>query len=132
MSRHRDPFDVAKNIASSADPKVTHYLHSSVILDREGRIISTGKNHYTGKYVLTDDGAYIKKTVHSEVHALTRVDIRRLDNAVIVNYARTNVAAILARPCDNCWVILRKLGFKKVFYTVRSDLQKPLWREERF
>lgn len=129
---YRDPFDLARQIADSADPKVTHYLHASVILDRKGRIIGTGKNHYVGKKILSDEGTFIDKTVHSEAHALRRVDIRRLDDAVIINYGRTNVAAILARPCPTCWSILRKLGFKKVFYTVRSDLMKPMWVEERF
>jgi hypothetical protein len=129
---YRDPFDLARQIASTNDPKVTHYLHASVILDREGRVIGTGKNHFAGKKVLTEDNTWIDKTVHSEAHALSRVDIRKLDDAVIINYGRTNVSAILARPCGSCWAILRKLGFKKVFYTVRSDIHKPLWREERF
>lgn len=129
---YRDPFDLARQIAGSADPKVTHYLHASVILDRKGRIIGSGKNHFRGHKVLTEDGAYIDKTVHSEAHALRSVDIRRLDDAVIINYGRTNISAILSRPCPNCWAILKKLGFKKVFYTTRSNLMKPLWVEELF
>jgi len=129
---YRDPFDLARLVAESADPKVTHYLHASVILDRKGRIIGTGKNHFKGGKVLTEEGVYIDKTVHSEAHALRRVDIRRLEDAVIINYGRTNVAAIFSRPCPTCWSILHKLGFKKVFYTTRSNLMKPLWVEERF
>lgn len=128
----RDPFDTARKLASDSDPKVTRYLHASVILDRHGRIIGQGKNHFVGNKVLTEEGTYIDKTVHSEAHALQKVDIRKLEGAVIINYGRTNVAAILARPCPNCWTILSKLGFKKVFYTVRSNINKPLWREERF
>jgi tRNA(Arg) A34 adenosine deaminase TadA len=129
---YRDPFDLARQIADSANPRTTRYLHGSVILDRRGRIIGTGKNHFVGKKILSEDGVYIDKTVHSEAHALQRVDIRRLDDAVIINYGRTNVSAILARPCPTCWAILKKLGFKKVFYTIRSDLKKPVWVEERF
>lgn len=129
---YRDPFDLARQIAYSANPRVTRYLHASVILDREGRIIGTGKNHFAGYKVLTEEGVYIDKTVHSEAHALQRVDIRRLEGAVIINYGRTNTSAILSRPCPNCWAILYKLGFKKVFYTTRSNLMKPWWVEERF
>lgn len=124
-------FDMARNVAAKSDPMVTKYQHGSVILDRRGRIIATGKNHFKGQVIEVDEG-FINKTIHSEIHALTKVNTRRLDNATIINYGRTNVAAILSRPCDNCWAVLEKLGFAKVFYTVRSDLEKPLWREERF
>lgn len=125
-----DAFDKAKAVANKADPIVTSYLHSSVILDRKGRIIGVGKNNFAGRVIDTPDGP-IKKTIHSEVDALRKVDIRRLEGATIINYARTNVAAIMARPCENCLAVLKKLGFTKVFYTVRSDLDKPLWREEK-
>jgi deoxycytidylate deaminase len=112
---------------------VTRYQHSSIILDREGRIIGTGVNHFRGKVIKSmDSDGPIDKTIHSEIHALERVNIRRLDDAVIINYGKTNVAAILSRPCENCWTILKKLGFKKVIYTVRSDIMKPTWVEERF
>lgn len=127
-----DAFDVAKNLSKKSDPLVTKYRHSSVILDHKGRIIGRGKNHFDGLIIEGDDGVSLRKTIHSEVHALRQVNIRRLHGATIINYGRTNVASILSRPCGNCWSILEKLGFKKVFYTVRSDIDKPLWREERF
>lgn len=127
----KDAFDIARDTASKSAPMVTKYQHASVILDRRGRIIATGRNHFAGKVIDIGEGL-INKTIHAEVHALTKVNIRRLDKATIINYGRTNVAAILSRPCDNCWTILERLGFAKVFYTVRSDLQKPLWREESF
>ena len=128
---YRDPFDLARQMAYAAEPRTTRYLHGSVILDRKGRIIGTGKNHFIGRQILLE-GAYVDKTVHSEAHALRRVDIRRLDDAVMINYGRTATSAILARPCSTCWSILKKLGFKKVFYTERSPLLKPVWVEERF
>ncbi len=129
--RYQDAFDIARDTAEKSAPIVTRYQHSSVILDRRGRIIASGRNHFAGLVINTSSGL-INKTIHAEVHALSKVNIRRLDNATIINYGRTNIAAILSRPCDNCWTILEKLGFAKVFYTVRSDLQKPLWREESF
>lgn len=128
-----DPFDLARVTANKSNSSgVTKYLHSSVILDRKGRPIASGRNHFAGLVIESEDGKDINKTVHSEVHALSKVNIRALDGATVINYARTNVAAILARPCPNCWGILKKLGFKKTFYTVRSNLTKPLWMEERF
>jgi tRNA(Arg) A34 adenosine deaminase TadA len=132
MSRTPDFFDIARDTAAKSDARVTKYQHASVILDRKGRVIATGKNHFAGLIIETEDGGLINKTIHSEVHALQKVNIRRLTGATIINYGRTNVAAILSRPCDNCWAILAKLGFSKVIYTVRSSIDKPLWREESF
>lgn len=133
MSRYRDPFDVAKKLAGKTDPQVTRYMHSSVILDRQGRIIGTGVNHYTGTSVLADDtGMPLDKTVHAEAAALRKVGIRKLQGATIINYARTNVATNLSYPCGTCYAILEKLGFKKMFYSVRSDLVIPMWQEQRF
>lgn len=130
--RYHDPFDTARNIAGRTDPQITRYRHASVILDRRGRIIGQGVNHWRGRIIYVQTEGLLNKTIHSEVHALERVNIRRLDDATIINYARTEVASILARPCENCWAVLKRLGFKKVFYTVRSDLAKPTWVEERF
>ena len=127
-----DAFDVAKITAAKSNPVVTRYQHSSVILDRKGRIIARGKNHYTGILLVTSDGGIVQKTIHSEVNALQKVNIRHLKDAIIINYAKTNVAAILAYPCINCYTILQKLGFAKVFYTTRSDINNPRWQEERF
>lgn len=132
MSHYHDPFDLARNIAGRTDPMITRYRHSSVIVSRKGQVIGTGVNHYRGNRVHVVGEGLINKTIHSEIHALEKVNIRRLDDAIIINYAKTDVAAILARPCENCWAILKRLGFKKVFYTVRSDLNKPAWVEERF
>ena len=131
MSRYRDPFDVAKKLAGKTDPQVTRYMHSSVIIDREGRIIGRGVNHYAGDIIIADDtGLPLDKSVHSEIHALRKVGIRKLNGATIINYARTNVSSNLSRPCPNCMAILRKLGFRKVYYSIRSDLRNPIWKEE--
>lgn len=133
MSRYRDPFDVAKKIAGRTDPIVTDYLHSSVIMDKNGKIISTGVNHFAGSIITADDtGLPLEKTVHSEVHALTKVGVRKLQGATIINYGRTNVATNLSKPCPNCMAILSKLGFRKLYYSTRSNLDNPIWQEERF
>ena len=129
----RDAFDLARSVAAKSDPMITKYQHASVILDRKGRIIAHGKNHYAGHLTFADDGlGIIRKTVHSEIDALSKVNIRRLEDATIINYARTNVSAILAMPCENCWPLLRRLGFKKVFYTIRSMTDAPTWKESYF
>lgn len=129
MSRYRDPFDSARKIAGKTDPQVTNYFHSSVILDRRGRIISSGVNHFTGNSITVDDEP-LSKTIHSEIHALRKVNIRRLSGATMINYARTNVSSNLARPCPSCWAILKKLGFRKIFYSTRSPLDSINWKEE--
>jgi len=131
--RH-DVFEICRHTADKSSPLVTRYAHASVILDNKARIISKGKNYWSGKFIQADDeiDKQIKKTVHSEIDALSKVNVRRLDGAIIINYARTNVASNLSKPCDNCWAVLKKLGFRKVFYSIRSQLDKPTWREEYF
>lgn len=129
---YHDAFDLARKTAGKTDPQITRYRHASVILDRRGRVIATGVNHWRGKIIYVESEGLLNKTIHSEVHALEKVNIRRLGDAVIINYARTEVASILARPCLNCWSVLKRLGFRKVFYSVRSDLTRPVWVEERF
>ncbi len=130
----KDAFEIVRSAADKCDPQVTRYFHASVIISRRGQVIATGKNYWCGRFIIADDdaGKKIKRTVHSEVDALSKVNIKRLDGAIMVNYSRTNVASNLSKPCDNCWAILKKLGFKKVFYSIRSDLNKPTWREEYF
>lgn len=133
MSRYRDPFDVAKKLAGKTDPQVTKYMHSSVILDREGRIISTGVNHFNGLSITADDTGYpLDKTVHAEAHALTKIGVRKLHGATIINYGRTKVATNPSYPCGSCYAILKKLGFRKLWYSIRSELDTPKWQEERF
>lgn len=126
-----DAFDIARRIAGTTDPQVTHYLHSTVIVSRRGQIIAKGRNHWRGQIISTAEGP-IRRTIHSEVHALEQVNIRRLTDAIVINYCRTAAHTLLARPCDNCWSILQNLGLKKIFYSVRSELDRPLWKEERF
>lgn len=127
-----DSFDIAKRATKKSNPSVTKYRHASVILDKKGRIIAVGRNHWAGHTLEIDEGGTINKTVHSEIDALRRVNIRRLSGATIINYARTRVSSNEARPCVNCWPLLKKLGFTKVFYSIRSDLSKPVWVEEKF
>jgi tRNA(Arg) A34 adenosine deaminase TadA len=129
---YQDPFDLARHIAGRTDAQITRYKHSSVILDRKGRVIGRGINHWRGRVIFVESEGFLNKTMHSEMHALQKVNVRRLEDATIIIYARTEVASILARPCNDCWVILSRLGFKKVFYTDRSPLTKPVWIEERF
>ncbi len=131
MKNYLDGFEVARNVAGKTDPIITRYMHSSVILDRHGKIIATGRNHFAGGLVDTGEGI-INKTIHSEINALTKVNIRRLKGATIINYAKTNVASILARPCVNCWPVLAKLEFRKIFYTERGSIDQPTWVEEYF
>lgn len=127
--RNSDPFDLVKQITGRTHPIVTRYLHGSVILDRNGRIISWGQNHFAGRVIRIDDGGLVSKTVHSEVHALSKVNIRGLSGATIINYGKTNVRSILSKPCANCNVIIRQLGFKKLFYSLESPLNSPVWKE---
>jgi deoxycytidylate deaminase len=132
MSKHLiDAFSLAANACEDSRPGISRYRHGSVILDSKNRVIAVGRNYWAGTEVITKDSR-IKKTVHSEINALTKVNIRRLRGSTVVNFARTNQNVVLSRPCPSCWAVLKKLGIQKVFYTEFSDLTRPLWREERF
>lgn len=132
-----DAFDKAVKATKDTDAIVTKYRHSSIILDREERIIGIGRNHWTGLIILVDENtadgsSLVKKTTHSEINALSKVNIRRLKGAIILNYGRTNVRTVLSRPCNQCWNILYKLGFNRVWFSLESSLTEPLWKEEIF
>lgn len=129
-----DAFEVVKNAAAKNDPLVTKYRLAAAIVTRKGQLIATGRNNYQGGIVQTPDGP-LDKTIHAEIDALFKVSIRRLQGAVIVVYGRTDASTITSRPCDNCWKVLKKLGFKKVFYTIYVEgvgADNPTWREENF
>lgn len=129
-----DAFDVVKAAAAKNDPLITKYKHAASIVTRKGQLIATGRNNYQGGTVDTPEGI-LDKTIHAEIDALKKVSIRRLQGAILVSYGRTDTSAINARPCNNCWPVLKKLGFKKVFYTVYvngNDADVPTWKEEIF
>lgn len=129
-----DAFEIVKSAATKNDPLVTKYKHAAAIVTRKGQLIATGRNNFQGGVVETPEGP-LDKTIHAEINALSKVSIRRLQGAVLVSYGRTDASTILARPCTNCWAVLKKLGFKKVFYTIYVegvDADNPTWREENF
>lgn len=131
-----DVYDAVRNAAARAEPLGhTRYKHSSAIISAKGKTLAIGRNHYRGEVIAADDGHPIHKTVHSEIHALTKVNVRRLSGAIMVNYACTTNAgnAVISRPCDICWAVLRKLGFKKIVYSLHAPVNGPYrWKEELF
>lgn len=129
-----DAFEAVKNAAEKHDPGITKYRHTAAIVTKKGQFISLGRNHYAGGSVETDEGV-LDKTIHAEVNALYKVSVRKLQGAILLSYGRTPTSAITARPCSNCWPVLKKFGFKKVFYTIfvdGNDAHNPTWKEEYF
>jgi len=128
-----DIYDAVRNAAQRAETLGhTRYKHSSILISAKGKVIAVGRNHFKGEMIAADDGRPIHKTVHSEIHALWQVNVRRLSGATIVNYACRN-DTVVARPCDTCWRILKKLGLKKVIYSIHGPLAGPhKWKEEVF
>lgn len=126
-----DAFDLVKAAAEKHEPQITKYKHSVAIVSRKDSMLCIGRNYYDGKQVNTSDGI-MSRTVHAEIDALSKVNIRRLDGAIVISFAQTRATVIKARPCINCWAVLAKLGLSKVFYTMPSPLSAPLWKEEMF
>ena len=126
-------FDLVKR-AAKHDPQITKYRHSAAIVSRRGELLTIGRNYYDGSTVETEEGVF-NKTIHAEINALSKVAVRKLGGATLLSYGRTDVSAILARPCGNCWAVLKKLGFRRVFYTTYVggyDADVPTWKEEIF
>lgn len=131
-----DAFDIAKvlaeKVATSSAPLVTRYKHSAVILDRNNKIISKAKNYFAGTSIVSEEGTDIDKTVHAEIAALAKVNIRRLEGATIIICGRTKVRYIRSAPCASCHAVLKKLKVRKMFYTLMSQLDTPIWAEGIF
>ncbi len=125
-----DAFEVARVTAAKHNPSITKYKHAAVLVSRKGQIIAVGRNYFDGKKVKTDEGV-LSRTVHAEINALNKINIRRLDGSVLISFGRTNASIILARPCQNCFAVLKKLGIRKMFYTLSSILNEPIWKEEK-
>lgn len=123
------PLALAQKLAYAACPMVTRYRHGSVIVDRRNRIIGTGRNHFDG---CLSGNVRTLRSVHAEVDALRKVNVRRLSGAFIVNYAMNGSSTVCARPCPTCWAILKNLGFDRVIYSMSGELSRPQWEEVRF
>lgn len=126
-----DSFDAARAAATKHEPGLTKYKHIAIIVTRKGQLIATGRNYNAGESVETDEGLLFR-TVHAEINALSKVNIRRLDDASLISFGQTRASIILARPCLNCFTVLKKLQFKRCFYSLPSALDAPIWQEELF
>lgn len=126
-----DAFDLVKGAAEKHDPQITRYKHTAALISKKDQLIAIGRNYYDGKEIETDEGI-LSKTIHAEINALSKVNIRRLDGAILLSYSRTKATTRLGRPCDNCYAVLKKLGLKKMFYSMPSSLETPVWKEEQF
>lgn len=93
-----------------------------VIIDKKGRIISTGvnmrKTHPTqarfARRVVRDDHAH-RCFLHAEIAALVKV--RKQPHTMYVARWRRNQTVGMARPCPICFQAIIESGCKRVVYT---------------
>lgn len=99
------------------------------VLAKGGRILSVGRNDMSKSHPQAQAHGSLAH-LHAEVDAclgLRPYDVSGAD--AFVYRVLTDDAPALARPCDMCMAVLKKMGIKRVFYTTGEGVG---WRMERF
>jgi deoxycytidylate deaminase len=101
-------------------------FHATFIIFKK-RIISIGFNDYSKHHPYHKMGKYIgyKKNpenyspcLHSEVSAIIKLGEEDLSRYTFVNVrVRGNNILAVAKPCPNCFQLLKRTGYKKLFYS---------------
>lgn len=130
--RERAHFGAAKAVSNLSD----HRFHIGAVVTMGSRIISSGSNSQTKCHALQVKldkemfGGESKGPLHAEVSALLPL-IRRgvdLSNASIYVYREhKNGVLACAKPCARCERLLRKIGIRRVFYTVENGIAEEKW-----
>ena len=95
---------------------------TAIITDRNGNVLSIGKNSYVKTHPLQARHAAMmgvpdKIHLHAEIHAITLC--KNLDKAYKISVFRYNSKGktLLAKPCSICQSAIRSTGIKIVEYT---------------
>lgn len=104
-------------LASLEARRATHRHRLGVIVVKSGRILGRGFNR-TMHYKHAEEMA-LRQNWKSEYEGATCYVVR----------LRRDRPLGMARPCPNCWKILKDMGIAKVFYST-SDVDFPFREEE--
>lgn len=91
----------------------------AVILDKRGRIISTGFNKQKTHPLQAKYAPPEKQFLHAEIAAL--VAARKDGHTIVVARRRKDGHVGLAKPCPICAMAIADAGIKEVVYTVDDD-----------
>jgi hypothetical protein len=135
-------YERAISIAKALKPKVQNgkSAHSTFVI-RQSKIVCIAVNDYTKPHNEKRFGKYgnwkgfltaYKPSTHSECAAISKLGEEELGDYEFLNIRIDNNGnANMARPCPNCYTVLRSFGGgpKKMFY---SDSEGNLIQDERF
>lgn len=116
LQRHHRFAQIALNIARELDQEITHQLCAIIV--RKNKILSVGYNSPKTHPIASTK----MQQLHAEAHAIVRCPDNELKGAeLIVVRARPSGFPGLAKPCDSCASLIRKVGIRKVFYTISTN-----------
>ena len=125
-------FRVARAVSELSD----HQQKVGCVVVNKHRIISSGFNSKTKCHPLQaklDTEKYGIKSpgrVHAEIAALLPFIRNNVDlngASIYVFRKRHNGTLAMARPCSSCQKIIKRLGIKKIFYTIENGYAVEKW-----
>lgn len=125
-------FRAAKAVSELSD----HRVKIGCVVVNKHRIVSSGFNSHTKCHkvqAMLDKerfGCDCPGKVHSETAALLSlikdgVDLSRA--SIYVYRSHKNGVNACARPCSRCEQLIKKLGIKKVYFTVENGFAEEKW-----
>lgn len=110
-------FNLARNVSkhSTMSPKV-----GAVVVKKKPISVGFNKNK----------PIFYRFSTHAEVNAILNAGGRfwELKDCEIYVYRERNGLPALAKPCEKCMELIRKVGIKKIYYTVD---EYPYWKVEK-
>lgn len=104
---------LAKKVAAASEERNRH----GAVIVKNGRVISIGINKFRNHPTIIEENKISEYcSVHAEVDAISRAKVT--DGATIY-VARVNRRGQerFSRPCDNCYLAIKKAGINKIIFT---------------
>lgn len=100
-------------------------FQTGAVIFRDGEILSTGWSHASDKNMTN------YRSVHAEMHALSRLDVRDAVGSIIaiVTISRKSGNRTDGTPCFFCLSNLKKIGIKEIVFTTPGGGQKTIYPE---
>lgn len=96
------------------------YNVGSLVLDKKGCILSYGFNSYVrthARMVLNPKYNNFQIFVHAECDAIYSVNYKCTPHTLIVCRLNKQNEFMNAKPCEGCYLEIKKAGIKHVYYT---------------
>jgi len=111
--------DIFKTAAISQCFKSTYKKRLGAVVVNKNKIVGAGYNKVNSTGIPRVDGK------HAEMEALNNTTAKyRQDSIIYVCRINKMDQLVLAKPCDACQVVMRKLGVKYVWYSTETGWEK--------